>query len=176
MNSKLKQLALLSCMLPIVMLPIAAAADEVAQVVSSVDLKKEPYSDASTALKLPANALVTVLKRQGAWVNVKPATGDQGWLKMSAIKLTDGKTSADGKKSTNGLGTLFDLGKKSRSASSGVAVTTGIRGMSEEELRNASPNPAAVSKMDSFAASTADGQSFAAQKQLKNQRIDYLKP
>jgi hypothetical protein len=171
MNSKLKQLVLLG-----LMLPALALADEVAQVLSSVELKKEPYSDASNGAKLPAQALVNVLKRQGAWVNVKPATGEQGWLKMSAIKLTDGKTNVDGKKSNNDLGTLFDLGKKSRSASNGVAVTTGIRGMSEEELRNASPNPAAVSKMDSFAASSSDGQSFASQKQLKNQRIDYLKP
>ena len=171
MNSKLKQLALVS-----LMLPTLALAAEVAQVISSVDLKKEPYSDAIIATKLPAQSLVSVLKRQGAWVNVKPATGDQGWLKMSAIKLTDGKTSVDGKKTDNGLGTLFDLGKKSRSASSGLAVTTGIRGMSEEELRKASPNPAAVSKMDSFAASNADSQSFAAQKQLKNQHIDYLNP
>ncbi len=171
MKSNLKQLALVCLML----LTLALAA-EVAQVVTSVELKKEPFSDASTAAKLPAQSLVNVLKRQGAWVNVKPATGEQGWLKMSAIKLTDGKTSVDGKKSDNGLGTLFDLGKKSRSASNGVAVTTGIRGMSEEELRNASPNPAAVSKMDSFAASSSDGQNFAAQKQLRNQRIDYLKP
>ena len=155
-------------------LPIMAVADETAETLSAVDLKKEPYSDASMVTALPAQAAVTVIKRQGAWVNVK-ATSGAGWLKMTAIRLTDGTSSAK-KSGDSSLSSLFNLGRKSRTASNGVTVTTGIRGLSEEELKNAQPNPQAVDKMDGFASNKSAGEKFAAKAKLKRQQIDYFKP
>ena len=154
--------------------PLIAIADETAETLSAVDLKKDPYLDASTVNALPVKTAVTVLKRQGAWVNVK-STSSTGWLKMTTIKLTDGTTGAK-KSSDSGLGSLFNLGRRSRTASNGVTVTTGIRGLSEEELKNAQPNPQAVDKMDGFAESKITGEKFAKQVQLKNQQIEYFKP
>lgn len=171
-NDMIKQFKLLLLML--IALPLIAIADETAETLSAVDLKKEPYSDASMVTALPALAALSVVKRQGAWVNVKSTAGS-GWLKMTTIKLTDGSSNAK-KSGDYGLSSLFNLGRKSRTASNGVTVTTGIRGLSEEELKNAQPNPQAVDKMDGFASNKSAGEKFAAKAKLKSQQIDYLKP
>ncbi len=162
-------------LLLVVLLPIAALADESAETLLNVELKKEPYADAATATNLPAQSAVSVLKRQGAWVNVKTTGNANGWLKMTAIKLTDGRNGAK-KSGDSGFGSLFNLGRKSRTASSGMAVTTGIRGLSEEELKNAQPNTQAVNKMDSFASSKSSGEKFAEKVKLKSQQVEYFKP
>jgi hypothetical protein len=72
------------------------------------------------------------------------------------------------------LGTLFNLATTGRSGSSGVTVTTGVRGLGQEELKNAQPDHEAVKKMESFAGARNETASFAAGGKLQSQTIDYL--
>ena len=162
-------------LLAMLALPLVTLANEAAETLYATDLKIEPFIDARTISNLPAQTTVTVLKRQGGWVNVTPSTGINGWLKMTAIKLTDG-TPGLKKSGDSGLGALLNIGRKSRTASNGVMVTTGIRGLSEEELKNAQPNLQALANMDAFASNQSASEKFARQAKLKNQQIDYLKP
>lgn len=162
-------------LLAMLALPLITLANEAAETLYATDLKIEPFIDASTISNLPAQTTVIVLKRQGGWVNVTPSAGINGWLKMTAIKLTDGTLRLK-KSGDSGLGALLNIGRKSRTASNGVMVTTGIRGLSEEELKNAQPNLQALANMDAFASNQSASEKFARQAKLKNQQIDYLKP
>lgn len=148
----------------------SAVAGEQAKTLLSVDLKQEPFVDAKVLQNLSANNGVEVLTRKGGWVQVKAADGTQGWLKMTSIKY--GEASAS--KSDGGWGSLLNSARGGRTASSGVTVTTGVRGLSAEELKNAKPSPEAVKRMDSFPNGKNEGMGFAKTAQLQSQKIDYL--
>jgi hypothetical protein len=146
-------------------------AAEVGKTIVAADLKQNPFIDAPTITNLASNTDLEVLKRQGAWMQVKSGASE-GWLKMTAVKLGSGST-AQGK-SGGGLGTLFNLATTGRSGSSGVTVTTGVRGLGQEDLKNAQPDHAAVQKMESFTGARKEAASFAAGGKLQSQQLEYL--
>lgn len=137
--------------------------------IMAAELKQEPFIDAATVAKLENNTELDVLKRQGGWMQVKAAVGE-GWLKMTAIRLgTAGPAKGD-----SGLGSLAKMALTGRSGNTGVTVTTGVRGLSPEELKNATPNPEAVKQLDQYAGSKAKAQAFASAGKLQPQSVEYL--
>ncbi len=146
-------------------------AAEAGRTLVAADLKQQPFIDAATVANLPAGTELEVLKRQGGWMQVKSGVGE-GWLKMTAVKL--GTATATQEKSGNGLSTLVNLATTGRSGSSGVTVTTGVRGLGQEDLKNAQPNPEAVSKMESFTAARKETAAFASSAKLQSQTLEYL--
>jgi len=150
---------------------VTYAAEDPATTLVNTDLKQEPFIDAQVVISLPANTSVTVLKRQAGWMQVKSSGGAQGWLKMTSIKLGSGGTSGKG---DNGIMSLFNVARSGRSGNNGVVVTTGVRGLTPEELKNASPNPAEVKKMDNFPKGKKEADTFANAGKLQSQQVDYL--
>lgn len=151
---------------------IAAHAAEQGQVLVSTDLKSEPYADAKTLATLQANSAVDVLKRQGGWMQVKPAANGEGWVKMTAIKL--GGQGAAAAKGDSGMTALWNTATQGRSGNTGVTVATGVRGLSPEDMKNAKPAPEQVQKLDGFAATKSQAESSAKSAKLSKQNIDYL--
>ena len=160
--------AIMLCLMPCG----AASAGEAAQTLANTELKGEPFSDAATVASLPAASAVEILKRQGGWMKVKPASGEGGWLKMTSVKLGGGD--AAGKSGDSGLGSLLNVARNGRSGNTGVTVATGVRGLTPEDLKNAKPAPEAVKKLDSYAAAKGDAETFAGKAALKRQSVDYL--
>ena len=146
-------------------------AADTAQTLASTELKKEPFADAQTLATLPASTAVDVLKRQGGWMQVKPASAAEGWVKMTSIKFGGTTTNAKG---DSGLGSLFNVATTGRSGSTGVTVATGVRGLSPEDMKNAQPNPEAVKKLDDFVATKSQAESLASKGKLSSNKIDYL--
>jgi hypothetical protein len=136
----------------------------------AAELKQEPFIDAATVGKLEANTDLDVSKRQGGWMQVKTAQGQEGWLKMTAIRLGGGAAA----KGDSGLGSLARAALTGRSGNTGVTATTGVRGLSPEELKNATPNPEAVRQLDRYADNKARAQSFAEAGRLQAQPVEYL--
>lgn len=145
-------------------------AADAGKTIVAADLKQQPFIDAPTVTNLPANTELEVLSRQGGWMQIKSASGE-GWLKMTAVKLGTGDPKA---KSGSGLGTLFNIATTGRSGSSGVTVATGVRGLGQEELKNAQPNHDAVAKMDSFVGAKDKASAFASAASLQSQSLEYL--
>ena len=146
-----------------------AQAAETAYMVRATELKAKPFADAETLATLEEQSKVEVLTRQASWMQVKAAAGT-GWVKMLSVRL--GSPGAQpGKSSDSGLGKLFNL---AATGSSGSTVTTGVRGLSEEQLKNAKPNPEAFKAMQGFAAKKDDAQKFAKAGKLKAEKLDYL--
>jgi hypothetical protein len=112
---------------------------------------------------------VDVLKRQGAWTQVKSG-GQQGWVKLLSLRL--GGAGDAKKEGDSGVGALLTA---ARTGSSGVTSSTGVRGLDEEDLKNPHPNPKELEKLKTLAVNAADAKSFAAQGKLAGREMEYLK-
>lgn len=146
----------------------AAQAGEIAYTVRATELKAKPYTDAATLLNLAEHGKVEIVARQASWMQVK-ANGTTGWVKMLSLRL--GAGDATNKSGDSGLGALFNVAATGKS---GSTVTTGVRGLSEEKLKNARPNPQALKTMQGYAVSGQDASGFARVGNLKSQQMDYL--
>ena len=149
---------------------LSAQAGEVAYTVRATELKAKPFADAATLLNLAEHGKVEIVARQASWMQVK-SDGTTGWVKMLSLRMGSGdatKNSGD-----NGLGALFNV---AATGNSGSTVTTGVRGLSEEKLKNARPNPQALETMRGYAANKEGANGFAKAGKLKSQHMDYLPP
>ncbi len=153
-------------LLALLLVPLACLA-EPATVIRASELKKEPATDAATLAQLPENSAVEVLERAGGWTRVKSKAGE-GWVKMLALRF--GATAKGG---DSGVSQLFNV---ARTGSSGTQVTTGVRGLDEQQLANAQPNPAELAKLDKFAVDGDAAAAFAAKGKLSAKTVEYPKP
>ena len=80
---------------------------------------------------------------------------------------------APGKTGDGGLGALFNVASTGKS---GSTVTTGVRGLSEENLKTAQPNPQALKTIRGYAANADNATSFARAGKLEKNNMDYLPP
>ncbi len=150
----------------IVLLFPAVCWAEPATVLRATELKKEPATDAATVSTLAENAAVDAGERKGGWVRVK-AGAAEGWVRLLALRYGGTAHAGD-----SGAGQLFNV---ARTGSSGTQVTTGVRGLDEQMLANARPNPAELAKMSQFS-TTADGAAaFATQGHLQRRPVPEVK-
>lgn len=148
----------------------AAWAQEQAFTNRSTDLKDRGASDAKTLATLPANTAVKVIARGGAWTHVE-ANGQGGYVNVFALRFP---ASVDSTSSSGGIGsalTGFFGGGRSQSSKTTIA-TTGIRGLSPEDLQNASPDPAALAKAESYRADKSTAEHFARDGKLASVKVD----
>ncbi|MFZ2163627.1 MAG: SH3 domain-containing protein [Sideroxyarcus sp.] len=145
----------------------AAWAAGYAYTIRPTELKAKPYADAQTLTSLPPRTRVEVLSRQASWTQVK-STSFSGWVKMLSLQL---ESNVQKKRGDNGLRALFNVASTGRS---GSTVTTGVRGLSEEQLRNSTPNPQALQAAKRYAVSRDAAQRYAAEGKLQAQSVDYL--
>jgi hypothetical protein len=139
-----------------------------AYTIRSTELKAKPFSDAQTLTSLPPRSKVEVLVRQASWTQVKSASFI-GWVKMLSLQL---EANDQNKRGDNGLSSLFNVASTGRSSST---VTTGIRGLSEEQLKNTKPNPQALQAAKRYAVNRQEAQRYAAEGKLHAQSVGYLK-
>ncbi len=144
----------------------AAWAAGTAYTIRPTELKAKPYSDAQTLTTLPPQTRVEVLARQASWTQVK-STSFSGWVKMLSLQLESNVQ----KRGDNGLRSLFNVASTGRSSST---VTTGIRGLSEEQLKNTKPDPQALQAAKRYTVSREAAQRYAAEGKLHAQSVDYL--
>jgi hypothetical protein len=141
-------------------------AGQIAYAVRSTEIKQQPYSDAATIATLNEKAGVDILARQGGWVKVSSEQG-KGWVKMFSLR----SDSAVKKPGDSGLQSMLNV---ARTGSSGITVATGVRGLTEEDLNNAQPNPGEFAKLQNYAANKAKAEKFAHDAKLKSRQLDYL--
>ena len=146
------------------------AARETGATRMTVDLMATPYRDAKKAGQLPANTPVEIHERRGGWMKIS-GNGKAGWAQLYQV-LTGKGTQAT--RSGEGLVMLKSIGKTGRSGSQGIVATTGIRGLSAEDLKTAKPNPKAVESMEASRASDSTARQFARSAGLKEKDVPFL--
>lgn len=158
----MRRLALLLFLFPIF------ASAEPASVIRATELKQEPATDSATLAALPENAPVEALERKGGWTRVKTSSGE-GWVRMLALRYKPGTAKAG----DSGAKELYNV---ARTGSSGTQTTTGVRGLSAEQISNAQPNPGELNKLKEFAADRGAASGFAAEGSLNARPVEYPKP
>lgn len=129
-------------------------------------LRIEPFADAKTAGILSKNERIEILKKKGAWLQVK-STKSTGWVRLLSVKRGDAT-------SINQLGGAIEVAT-GRAGTGKVVSTTGIRGLSTEELKAAKFNETEIAKLESFAVNNNESSKFANAGGLKASQFAYLK-
>ena len=149
--------------------PLAAAAQE-AFTNRATELKERGAGDARTVASLPADTAVKVTERGNGWARID-AGGQSGWVRVFHLRYP--VTAEVGKSSSAGLSTITgalgfgrDRGKET------TIATTGIRGLSPEEVKNASPDGEQLRRLQSFRADQASAERFAREGKLTETRVD----
>ena len=149
-----------------------AGAFETAYTVRPTELKAKPFSDAATLARLGQGSAVDVMERQASWLQVKsPAATSNGWVKMLSVRFDQAGASPRAGATNSNLGVLFNI---AQTGSGGSVATTGVKGISEEALRNPQPNPAGLQQMQAQEVSVADARGFAKAGKLSSATMAYV--
>jgi hypothetical protein len=155
----------------LVTLASAAGAQEQAFTNRSTELKDRGASDARTLATLPENTSVKVLARGGGWTRVE-ASGQAGWLNVFHLRFPATADTSSSGGFGSGVGSFFSGGRNT--SQKATIATTGIRGLSPEDIKNASPDPAALAKVQSYRADKPAAERFAREGKLAAVSIDYV--
>lgn len=147
-----------------------AFAQEQAAANRATELKDRPAADAKTLAPLAAEAKVRVLGREGAWTQVE-VEGRQGWVRSFHLRFSATVATQSSGNALGGLAAMVGIGRKGPETAKSASL--GIRGLTPEDFRNASPDPAALARMQSFRADKAEAERFAQQARLSAVRIAY---
>ncbi len=142
----------------------------------STELKDRGAPDGRTVTTLPENTAVKVLARGGGWTRVE-ADGQSGWVRVFHLRFPATVEASSSSSSSGGVGGFLS-GMTSRITGGrdtdkrATIATTGIRGLSPEDLKNASPDPAALAKAQSYRADKATAERFAREGKLAAVSVD----
>jgi hypothetical protein len=153
------------------MAPLAAA-DEQAFTNRATELRDRGSADGKVVASLPENTSVKVIARGGAWTRVE-ANGQSGWLSVFALRFpatVETGASSGGGNALSGITSFFGGGRQASKPA--TIATTGIRGLSPEDLKNASPDNAALAKMQGYRADKPTAERFAREGKLASVSVD----
>jgi uncharacterized protein YgiM (DUF1202 family) len=128
------------------------------------ELKDRAAADARTLATLPENTAVKVIARGGSgWTQVD-ANGQQGWVK--AFHLRFPATIDKSASSSGGTFSSITSALSGRQSEKATIATTGVRGLSPDDLKKASPDAAALAKAQSYRADKPTAERFAREGKL----------
>lgn len=154
----------------LILLGAGAAHAEPAVTTRATDLMAQAQADAAKIASLSENTKVEILRRVGAWSEVKSSSG-QGWVRMLSLRPESSGTAASS--GASGLGNV--VGALTGRTSNSATVTTGVKGLNKEDLANAQSNPEEFKKMQKYAVSKDAGRVFAQRAKLSANNVEYLK-
>jgi hypothetical protein len=151
--------------------PTAASAEK-GQIIRAGDLLAQPFIDAPSAAKLTASQPVAIVERRGPWVSVQ-ANGKTGWVRLLNLRLEPavavaGRTPPSTASRPSGLSSLM------RTGSSGRTVTTGVKGMDEEDIRASTPNYEELTLLEELGVDAAEARASAEKAKLAERSVAYL--
>ncbi len=130
------------------------------------DIRPEPFRDAVPTGSLEPGDEVDILDRAGGWYRVN-VDDNSGWVRMLSIRR--------GKPRTAALDVEGILSLASGRAGTGhVVATTGIRGLSEEDLKMAEFDEMDLEALESFVVTPTQARDFAAKGNLVARKFDSL--
>jgi hypothetical protein len=131
-------------------------------------LYAEPRLDASQVAQLKLGATGEVIGKQGAWLNLKTA-GGSGWLFSFNVRF---QSQAAGAGDTGAGSTAGRLFGPRRNVS--VTSTIGIRGIEEEDLKQASFNAEQMKLLEGYAATRQAAEQRARGSGLAPVSVEYM--
>jgi hypothetical protein len=154
--------------LPALLLAAAPAAAQQVTLERDSALYAEPRLDASQVTQLKLGATGEVIGKQGAWLNLK-TPGGSGWLFSFNVRFQSRQTGAGDSGTGSAAGRLFG---PRRSVS--VTSTIGIRGIEEEDLKQASFNADEMKRLEGYAATRQAAERRARAAGLAPASVEYM--
>lgn len=143
--------------------PSLASAADTGTALKADILRAEPFADAKSAGNLSKSEALEILNKKGAWLQVKTKKST-GWVRLLSVKRTSTGGSVKG---------AIDVAT-GRAGTGKVVSTTGIRGLSAEELKAAQFNESEMQTMESYIVNKSDAQQFATAGGLSARQINYF--
>lgn len=169
------------------LLTTAAHAVNKGMIVRTATLKQNPAFHSKILRELPPGTEVRLEKRNGGWqqVSVLPEANVTGWVRGYQVRddVEAGQAPLIQNKESGGvLSGLSNLsrrtsglfGRREMENSGNLVATIGVRGLSEEDLNNARPDPEELARLDGYAAEVPAAKQFAAAGGLKSRKIKPL--
>lgn len=146
-----------------------AAAEQVV-VERDTALYAEPRLESAQVAQLKKGADGEVIGKSGAWLNLK-LQGVSGWLLSFNVRfqVKQAEAAESAKESGSALGRLFGPRR-----SVNVTSTIGIRGLEEDDLRQASFSAEQMRQLEQYAATREAAAERAHAAGLAAERVEYL--
>lgn len=125
-----------------------------------------PTSGSSVAANVSKGTSVNILSKQGGWLRVS-AGRTTGWIRLLSVRAGEGGVSS------SGVGDVFGAAT-TRSDPSRVVAVAGLRGLNDEDLKQAKFNPEELARLNAWEVSISQTQSFASQSGLSAVKVPGL--
>lgn len=148
-------------LIPAAVLALCAAASAWAApgtVLRAEKLYSQPAATSKVAASVAKGAKVDILAKQGGWLKVKAGTST-GWIRLLSVRAGAGGLGGAGVGDVVGAATT-------KSDPSRVVAVAGLRGLNEEDLKQARFNEAELARMEAVKVTPAQARSFAGQSGL----------
>lgn len=121
-------------------------------------LYSQPSATSRVAGSAVKGASVNILAKQGGWLRVSSGR-TTGWIRLLSVRAGAGGIGGAGLGDVVGAATT-------RSDPSRVVAVAGLRGLNDEDLKQAKFNGDELARLDNWEATTAQARSFAGQSGL----------
>ena len=158
---------ILSCCLLASAVAVPAAAQQVT-VERDTPLYSEPRLESAPVAQLKQGASGDVVGKEGGWLNLKTPAGT-GWLFSFNVRFPSQKADGGDAGSGSALGRVFGP-RRSTSVASGI----GIRGLEEEDLKQATYNAGQMKLLGGYATTREAAEQGARGAGLAPAKVDYL--
>ena len=161
---------------------VSTGAADTATVISDTPLYQRPSIESSILGSVKAGSQVETLARHGGWKQISRARTN-GWVR--SYQLRPGIISVDNNDTSGSGGFFSSLASLSRKASGLFSsdkrdysfqstATIGVRGLSEQQIKNARPDYAQLKKLQSFRSNKNTTRAFASNGKLKPIKLAHM--
>ena len=137
----------------------------------ATELKERAAADAKTLAPLGENTAVKVIARLGAWTQVE-ANGQKGFVRVFHLRFPATVEKSSSSSDSNPLKSITGFLGGGRGTQQASIATTGIRGLSPDDLKNAAPNNEALAKAQTYRADKPTAERFARDGKLASVKVD----
>lgn len=148
-------------MIPAALLALCAAASAWAApgtVLRAEKLYSQPAATSKVTASVTKGAKVDILAKQGGWLKVKAGTST-GWIRLLSVRAGAGGLGGAGVGDVVGAATT-------KSDPSRVVAVAGLRGLNDEDLKQARFNEEELARMEARTVTAAQARNFAGQSGL----------
>lgn len=138
--------------------PPAAVSSAPGTVLRAEKLYREPASTSKVTASVAKGARVEILGKQAGWLRVK-AGSQSGWIRLLSVRAGSGGLGGAGVGDVVGAATT-------RSDPTRVVAVAGLRGLNDEDLKQAKFNAEELARLDALRVSATQARTFAGQARL----------
>ncbi len=129
-------------------------------------LRTQPSATAAVSGRASRGTGVNIITRQGGWLQIQTASS-KGWVRLLSVRAGQGGSGGAG------LGDVVGVATR-RSDASRVVSVAGVRGLNEEDLKQAQFSQQELDRLDNFAATQSQGRSHASKAGLVASNVPSL--